>query len=593
LPTAASWQRFATSWLIPAAVIAVLFSPIVLTDRPFWVDSSNHLWLLDERRRLGGGWSSYFVSSDRTGLFFPVFLFYGGAPHSLFGAFAALTGSTLFADAMSWLLPFVLAFGGLTWLSRQAGLFGWRSHIAGLLFVTSPYFLTNVYGRGAWTEALATSALPMVAASGVRLLRSWHWFPMLAFAGSTAIVCSTHNITLVWGGMFLAVMAIVAACAFRPRLRQFRMRRAAGVVALAAVSAGTTAAFLLPNAAYMGRTVATRQAAAFYPITGPWFQNVFVPRFVPFTGAPPYSTTPDFYLQLPMFLVVWLIMFRIAARARPEPMSTPLRRCFGALSAVGGVLVVLLAWPAIWVHLPKVLRYVQFADRLNTYVVLVLVALTIVCLRDLADRAFTDRRVWMGSLTAIAAVSVVAGVVQVWVSSSALAHRSDALARPDGVAPISWYDAGLYNDASAPIVDVTRDRFVMFDPAAERRGSFEQTVDLPPGFEPIGTNIATGSYLIDVKGVEVLGRTAGNHADWCYLCNRPTMVVRRLPGQPSGPVEVRIEARAEKPVTAGRWLSIGSLAVLGVWLGASAAFSPRRRRSVAFRASADTATSHE
>jgi hypothetical protein len=51
----ASRARALAHWLIPIIVIAVLFSPMVLTDRSFWVDSSNHLWLITQRQHDFGG----------------------------------------------------------------------------------------------------------------------------------------------------------------------------------------------------------------------------------------------------------------------------------------------------------------------------------------------------------------------------------------------------------------------------------------------------------------------------------------------------------------------------------------------------------
>ncbi|HEX2038460.1 MAG TPA: hypothetical protein VHF47_01885 [Acidimicrobiales bacterium] len=197
-----------------------------------------------------------------------------------------------------------------------------------------------MYGRGAWTETLATSAVPMIAASGVHLLRRRDWWATLAFAASTAILCGTHNISLVWGSAFLAAVVLVVVWAVRPAVRPSAVGR---VLVLAALSGGTTLAFLLPNIAFSGRTVATLGTREFYPVPGSWFEDVLVPRFVPFSGVPDASTSPDLYLQLPVLVPAWLVAFGLVAVRRGVG-SPEARRCFVGLSAVSAVLIVLLVW---------------------------------------------------------------------------------------------------------------------------------------------------------------------------------------------------------------------------------------------------------
>jgi hypothetical protein len=66
-------------------------------------------------------------------------------------------------------------------LGRQFGLRGLIAHAPTLAVVTSAYYITDLYGRGAWTEFIALSAMAAVRASGeaVGCLREPLLLPLL------------------------------------------------------------------------------------------------------------------------------------------------------------------------------------------------------------------------------------------------------------------------------------------------------------------------------------------------------------------------------------------------------------------------------
>ena len=105
-------------------------------------------------------------------MFYPLFAFYGGTLFALTGALAAvLGGSTVVAFEVATLAAIAAAYGGLFWLSRQLGVKGALAHAPALVFVTSAYYVSNLYGRGAWAEFMAVSALPLLLAASLRLIR--------------------------------------------------------------------------------------------------------------------------------------------------------------------------------------------------------------------------------------------------------------------------------------------------------------------------------------------------------------------------------------------------------------------------------------
>ncbi len=161
-------------WLLPVVVIGLVMEPMLFTTRAYAADWSNNLWFLWEQslniKTLG--YPSYFVQSG-IAAFFPQFLFYGGTLFTVTGFAAEVFGEhALAVYVLTYLLALVCAYGGWLWLCRQLGMFGWRAHIPAILYITSSYYVTNIYGRGDFGETVATSALPLVAAAGLSLIRS-------------------------------------------------------------------------------------------------------------------------------------------------------------------------------------------------------------------------------------------------------------------------------------------------------------------------------------------------------------------------------------------------------------------------------------
>jgi hypothetical protein len=135
--------------------------------------------------------------------------------------------------------------------------------------------------------------------------------------------------------------------------------------------------------------------------------------------------------------------------------------------------------------------------------------------------------------------------------------------------PGSWYDDGFFRDyRDAPVIRVRDSRRLDLDGANATSGSLDVVVEPPPGRAPIRTNIGAGHYLVDVDGLEVVGRTANGY-----------MVVRRPADRPTGPLTVRITRPRSGPAEVGRILSFGSAIGLLAVLGATIAVTVRRRRA--------------
>lgn len=536
-------------------IVLVLLSPVYLTSRGFGPDWTVHLWALwvQGAHISDGTGPRLFLDGGFLGAFFPYYAFYGGTLYTIGGGLSALLGGhPIVAYAGMWTLAFSMAYGGLLWLSLQAGLRGWRAHAASFMFVTSAYYLTNAYARGTWPELTATSALMLVVAAGVHLLRAdrIRVLPAAVFLGAVLLFTGSHNITLVWGTVTVALLAVVALVALPHHGRELGLRRLAAVAGLGLLAVAVNAWFLLPDLAYANRTLIT--TGGLYRGVSDWFDapaNIFNPL----RETPAQSTTPSLYVQLPVLVLAWTIA--IGVLALRQPVSRAWRRLMAGVAVVGGLLLLLLlaSWP--WDALPTFLTYLQFTFRLESYILLCLALLVIAGLVWLGRGAAP--RSGRGLTGALAVALVFGGGIAVWQTWSTpslwMQDRRQTFTGPTEL-PKTWYDPGFFRDQSQPIVPGAPDQpqvIVPFDAAAKDR---TVVVAAPPGVQTVTTNLATGPYLLDVQGAEPVGRTVSG---W--------LVLRRPADQVDAPtMKLRLSVAESTPVVAGHWIT--RLALIGVAL---------------------------
>ena len=204
-------------------------------------------------------------------------------------------------------LSVAAAYGGILWLARQLGVRSWMAHAPALTFAASAYYVTNLYGRGAWWDLVATSALPLMVASGVRIAHSPHLeaVPCALFVASAILASGSHNITLLWGGVFRCRARRAARRATEATVGRAAADRLACRASGLALCAN--AWFLLPALTYAGDT-----QIAYYPIL-PWRASgefnhprmVLFPDLVMGTVSP--EGTPALYVEAPVLVLGWAL----------------------------------------------------------------------------------------------------------------------------------------------------------------------------------------------------------------------------------------------------------------------------------------------
>jgi uncharacterized membrane protein len=535
---------------IPLVAIAALMAPMVLTSRSFGIDWSGHLWLVSMQARNieALGHPSLFIQSG-LGAFYAWFAFYGATLYSIAGGLSALSGGhTTVAYIACFALAFTMSYGGFWWIASQAGIDGWRAHVVPLLFVTSAYFLTDAYARGAWPETMAVSTIPLVAASGGSLLRgarlrSW---VALVFLASATLLTGSHNITLLLSSIFFVALVIVALVA-GVDLRSLPWRRVLAVAGLFAVGVAINMWFLLPDLAYGMRTYVG--AHPNYPdMPNLSLDLVLNPLRDSLLGtSSQLGPTPTFDTQLPTLALVWALVSLWLSRRQ---LGRTARRLVAGLGVLLVLIVTLVVWPGIWPHLPKLLWQIQFPYRLLTYATFCVLGLVLIALRNLST--VRSRRVLLGLLAAIVVVESAQGLHQIWATPSALESRSQSFT----LGPSWWQRFGgegegvfgdQFSDFSGrevkPTITSMKLQIPLLGPVKEGYAvSF-----VSPGPGTIETNVQTGDYLVSVGGAQPAGRVEDG-----------SLVVRE--DVPKGkPARVTFYPSRTFPVLVGKYLTLAGL----------------------------------
>ncbi len=517
----------------------LIAAPLLFTDSGFGVDFTNHLWLswAESKGLAQAGHPSYFLNARDAGVFYPWFAFYGGSLYTIVGAISDLLGGQpIVAYVGVTTLAIAGSYGGMVWLGKQLGLRGWAVHAPALAVVTSAYYITNLYGRGAWTEFMAVAMIAPLLASGLCLIRApaWRPWPTLIFVVCMIVFTGSHNITLLWATTIFALAAVIMWLA-QHAPRKLPARRPAMLAGLSLVSLLVNAWYLLPDVSYAG-DVEARLEIPPQGATATFFdtpQNLFNPL----RAVPAASTTPSLYVQIPVWFLAWgllagaVLLWRRGAGGR-------LRRAWLGLSVLIAVVLATIMLTSLWSAIPFPFDEIQFPYRLSSYVFyavggLVLVSALVV--QQAADSSASRRAaVWLRvALACACTISIALCVWQLWVPNTlfpnfSYTHRQEALASVNTL-PRTWYDGGSYSDIQAPVVPVAAGRVLVIPPSSVHGDRFSAWLTVPPGPEPIQTNIDGGGYLVHISGLRRVGRNEDGFA-----------VVKRE-GAGSGPVHVVIE----------------------------------------------------
>lgn len=546
---------------IATLAVVLVASPLLFTDNGFAPDFTSDLWMASVQQHMIAAHlhPTLFLNTVQQGIFQPQFAFYGGTLFAITGALAVvLGGSTILAFELITLAAIAAAYGGLFWIARQLGVRGRLAHAPALVFVTSAYYVTDLYGRGAWAEFTAVSVLMLVMAAALRLARGpWRTAPAVCLVVASFVVSGSHNITLLLSST-LIVLALAGYWLLSGLPRRLPWRRMMGVLGLVVLGVGLNGWFLLPDVSYAHNTLISIEEVT-WAATG--FFNSFGVVFDPLRTVPSQTETPGLYVQVPDLALIWgLLMLPLVWRERRLRAAVAT-----ALVALVTLLTVIMS-QTVYSHLPNLFQKIQFPYRFQTYVTLSCAALVLLGTLTLTRRAARRQHavgshgargsrgaggrsgrgsrgtggrlaargsqggrgsqgaggsLGAGSFDRLLAAGLMLAVVygialcvwQLWVPNTRInggyyvsyANRAETLRSPPTVLPKSWYAPNNFGDHSLPLVSTPSSG--SFPAASVDDERLAGTATVPPG--PFATNIAGGPYLVHVGGdLRVVGRTS-------------------------------------------------------------------------------------
>jgi hypothetical protein len=500
-------ERRLTTW-VPPLLVALLTLPFILRQNSWW-EWINVYWLLERQTEFvsAHGTPTLFLHMGPAG-FNPYYVYYAGPLLSALAYPAALVGTwPVFVSAT--VAAIVAGYSGIWWAARNLGLSRRLAILPALAFSTTPYILSNLYGRGAWSEFIAVNAAAVLLGALTALL--WHPRSRGAFAATvaaTAVIAGTHNLTLMLSAVVLPLL-LLALMPLRPASAGPLSRAIGRGVGATALGVGLTAAWLLPNLAY-GRQTMVAQPSVNDPLirethglTAPG--NVLSPwpvRPMDYEGRWVYAQPPVATLAwavVVLLLLIWL------GRRRPDRSVASA----AALLILGLTLSLFALNARWWLHLPDIVHAVQFPMRITSYLAFVVVMGAVVGLLRVPSRWAAGILASLVALQAAGAVAVVTGSQDAGKFGVPAPRASEVKAdeEPIGLSDPRFGSQTQFRVTSRP----TPDRPLAAEAALTFDDQLTSKAGVLNGVAPVGAYVltpVTWSPFISVTGA---ARLAGRH----------------------------------------------------------------------------------
>jgi hypothetical protein len=490
-------RRFSASVQVAgaAALIVLLTRPLVFGGSDRGADFYTHYWYVwHQSEALREGGPSLFLH-DTSAVFAPLYAFYGGTLYVVTGALALLLGSTLTAYVLTYVLAFAASYGGWWWLARQAGLQGFPAHAPGVVFLTTAYAMTLLYVRGDWPEHVAVAMLPLLAASGLSVLRAdrLRSFPALALAISTMVFTGSHNLTLLCGATVLLATVVLMLVAVPEARRMVTRSGLARVVAIALPAVLVNAWFLLPDIVYQGDTYIASMRLQWVNWLNHFREYVDADHLFTLSRRTVEPGVPHYAFALPTLAMGWAVVACAAARPR---LGDPWLRAMLVIAGVGAGLFYAMVNVDV---LRGPFTMIQLSYRLESYINMMVAAVVLVGLVLLQGGPVVLGTVLRWALGAVAASSVLAAALQSQVHRDPGTYgewsRFPAYYTPNSAPSIADYTQG----GAAGFTDLGDAPRARFRPQAIEHGRLRATVNAAGG-SMVVTNIVGVWSLLNVSG---------------------------------------------------------------------------------------------
>ncbi|HEV7751872.1 MAG TPA: hypothetical protein VGO71_10040 [Baekduia sp.] len=571
---------------VPPIMVALLVLPFALHQNA-WYEWETAYWLLERQAAhvSAHGTPSFFLHT-KDGAFYPFNLFYGGFTIGLLAYPAAVLGAwSVFVASMAGAL--VAGYLGIWWAACNLGLTRRLAVLPALAYVTTPYVLSDAYGRGAWAELVGVNAVAVMLGGLTALVleRQRRRLPALtALVASGAIVAGTHNLTLIMTAAVLPLLmlALLPLVAGGSGVRATAAPLAAGALAIA-LGGGLTGAWLVPTMWFGPDTYITDPSIAQGLLGGTSAFAGITNVLAPWPTVPsPFRGHMWIYAQAPALAALWVVLaLAMTARAGRRRGAGP------ALAAASGLLLVALALLLLivnrswWPGLPQVVQIIQMPMRLIPYLALA-VALAVAVAMTVVSPPRT-RRLLMAALVLAIAVQTANAV---WIVSRSKASATlqaplvgRAAVRAAGE-PASFSGAGELIPLQFRVMDRPTGSATNATPVRVRMpGSVPTDAAMLQAAGAVGERFATDIVWSPLVRVAGGARLAGRTNDGMAVVAVTSAAAGRWTATVTAPCTVCLAALSDHapwPLVLGRLLTL--LSALSVIAAALLAIRRRRRR---------------
>lgn len=296
---------------------------------------------------------------------YAIFQFYGNFPYTAPGLLHWGLGLDPYQAWKVFMLALLTGGGFAVYkLSLRVTRRPLASMIAGAVFMTAPYQLTDLHARGAYTELVALNVLPGLAYWLLRAFSGRKVSHIAVAAVFWALLALSHNITYLYGSTFLGLFFLLFARPSRKYVGRMLRLGAAFILHLALI-----AWYVVPQ-------LSTLNALDISAATGsPMYSSEWLSLKILLAGSLKVRAglQPNFGLQVgwPSLAAAGLtalavLFIGLAALFRRR--RGPLARWRGAVAWRTLVLFALaffVVWSPVdfWKHLPELFRFIQFTYR--------------------------------------------------------------------------------------------------------------------------------------------------------------------------------------------------------------------------------------
>ena len=397
------WQWRAVMLVGGALLLGlIIVLPFALAQNA-WFEWANPYWFLtvDVESVRQTGLPARLVTSSASGAFYPQFVFYSGGAFAVLAYLGAVIGSW---PAFTTALVLAVASGAIGAYAgaRAVRLARLPSGALAIAGSTTPYMVTNIYGRGAWAEVLGVGSAWLMIGSGLWFLREGGHtlrgrLALATVTFSSAWLAMSHNISLLLGTAFAVAIWSVLACDVSCHARS-AVRRIGALGIGYGIGLGLSAAWLVPNLWYSSDTLASSwrivgTAAPFDRLSivlSPWLRYPDDQRAITARafGSPSQERLFNQTASLLLVIIGIGIAYRLLNTRRTPFAWTPrsLAAALG-LGIIACLSLLVMTATSILANAPDVFQSVQFAYRLNPYLTFTLVILAALALRAMPRRA--------------------------------------------------------------------------------------------------------------------------------------------------------------------------------------------------------------